>query len=117
MPSSSRSPIATDKGRRPVAKSWRVWKVPSPLPSSTLTVLEEKFATARSGVPSPLRSPIATEKGLMPVAKFWFCPKKSPGSHWAWAGVAVSNTAAAAKTVGWAWANRFFISLLPVLLA
>src|SRR3989440_11987330 len=44
-------------------------KVPSPLLSSTETVLESKLATARSGLPSPLKSPTATETGLAPATK------------------------------------------------
>ena len=42
--------------------------------SSTDTVLERRFATARSGLPSPLTSPIATEKGWTPVAKSVLAP-------------------------------------------
>src|SRR5213593_1265476 len=51
----------------PVAKSLLGPNVPSPFPSSTETVLEELFATTRSGLPSPFRSPIATELGYVPV--------------------------------------------------
>ena len=42
--------------------------------SSTETVLEPLFATARSNLPSPLRSPIATEEGPLPVPKSAFGP-------------------------------------------
>ena len=43
--------------------------MPSPLPSSTLTVLSTALATTRSGLPSPFRSATATELGLEPTAK------------------------------------------------
>ena len=36
---------------------------PSPLSSSTLTLLAPSLATTRSGLPSPLRSATATETG------------------------------------------------------
>src|SRR6266581_3500419 len=45
------------------------WKVPSPLPSSTETVLDPALATARSTLPSPLKSPTATDTGLDPDTK------------------------------------------------
>src|SRR5204863_392061 len=49
--------------------------------SSTETVLEPLFATARSNLPSPLRSPIATEEGPLPVPKSAFGPNDpSPAS-------------------------------------
>src|SRR5207253_762750 len=44
-------------------------KAPSPLPSSTETVLDPRLATARSSLPSPLKSPTATENGLVPTAR------------------------------------------------
>ncbi len=66
------SPIATEKGLFPVAKSTLAAKLTVPLPPvlrSTDTVLSEALTTARSGIPSPSKSPIATEKGVLPVAK------------------------------------------------
>ena len=63
LPSPFRSPIATEKGRAPVAIVELGRKVPSPLLSSTETVSAPRFAVARSGLPSPFRSPIATESG------------------------------------------------------
>src|SRR5262249_5073104 len=54
----------------PVWKLRASWKVPSPLPSSTVTVPgKAELATARSGTPSPLKSPTATELGLTPASK------------------------------------------------
>src|SRR5262249_82168 len=50
-------------------------KVPSPLPRSTLTLLLEEFAVARSWRPSPLKSPTATDVGSIPAAK-WSGAKK-----------------------------------------
>ena len=45
-------------------RSWSAaWKVPLPLPSSTLTLSLPSLATARSGLPSPLKSPTATDDG------------------------------------------------------
>ena len=68
MPSPSRSPIATNPGLGPVAKSVFGPNVPSPFPSSTEIVEADRFAVARSSFPSLLRSPIATETGRNPVA-------------------------------------------------
>src|SRR5262249_57896291 len=68
----SRSPSAAEPRLPPTATSWWGWKVPSPLPSNTLTGL---LATTRSGWPSPFRSPIATEPGPLPTARFWVCWK------------------------------------------
>src|SRR5262249_15921571 len=45
------------------------WKVPSPLPSNTETVLDPALATARSSLPSPLKSRTATETGFVPTEK------------------------------------------------
>src|SRR5439155_26974830 len=51
-------------GPVPVAMSLLGPRVPSPLPSSTETVLVPWLATARSIFPSPLKSPLATELGF-----------------------------------------------------
>ena len=55
-------------GSLPVAKVAWLWKVPSPLPRSTLTLLPLALATTMSGLPSPLTSATATERGCVPVA-------------------------------------------------
>src|SRR5438552_17784388 len=44
------------------------WKVPSPLPNSTVTVPELRLATARSRMPSPSKSPTTTDSGSVPPA-------------------------------------------------
>ena len=67
QPSASRSAIATEVGAPAVVKSVFPANVPSPMPGSTETVPEERFATARSGLASPFRSPIATERGKLPT--------------------------------------------------
>src|SRR5207245_6720236 len=46
-------------------------KVPSPLPSNTVTVPELRLATARSRMPSPLTSPATTNSGFVPTPKTW----------------------------------------------
>ena len=43
------------------------WKVPLPMPNSTETLSDAKFATARSSLPSPLKSPTAMARGLEPA--------------------------------------------------
>src|SRR5437870_1055082 len=80
LPSPFRSPTVTDTGLAPVAKSCLVAKLGVAAPgsvvlSSTDTVSELKFATARSSLPSPFRSPIATDAGAVPVAKSWWAAK------------------------------------------
>jgi len=60
--------------RSPVPKSDLAPNVPSPLPSSTETVLDSLFATTRSGRPSLFSSPIATDCGPPPVPKSVFTP-------------------------------------------
>src|SRR5262244_2069181 len=45
------------------------WKLPSPLPKNTETLLELALATARSSAPSPLKSPTATETGVLPTVR------------------------------------------------
>ena len=61
--------MAIAAGSGPATKSVLAPKVPSPLPSSTETVLVSKFAVARSGLPSPFRSPTATPLLSPPVSK------------------------------------------------
>jgi hypothetical protein len=46
------------------------WKVPSPLPGSTLTLLLSSLTVTTSGLPSALKSPTARERGLAPAAEF-----------------------------------------------
>ena len=44
------------------------WKVPSPLPSRTETLLPlPLLATTKSSLPSPFTSPMATDWGLKPT--------------------------------------------------
>src|SRR2546426_470431 len=83
IPSPLKSPTAAERGREPVAKFRAAWKVPSPLPSSTETLLEVRLTTARSGTPSPLKSPTAAETGGAPGAKLraaWKGPPPLPRS-------------------------------------
>ena len=73
LPSPLKSPIETEMGFEPVANVVWAAYVGVVAPSavvlrSTLTELEFKLATARSGLPSPFKSPIATEAALSPVA-------------------------------------------------
>ena len=59
------------------------WKVPSPLPSSTLTSLPAWLAVARSSLPSLLKSPTARDSGPVPVAEVragWNVPSPLPSS-------------------------------------
>ena len=46
--------------------------MPSPAPSSTDTVFDPLFATARSMAPSALKSPTARADGLVPVTESVF---------------------------------------------
>ena len=75
LPSPSRSPMATEEGVVPVVKSTLAAKLfASMVPlvevlRKTETVLDDEFATARSGLPSPSRSPMATDCGAVPVVK------------------------------------------------
>src|SRR5439155_22830255 len=65
-PTPLKAPNAHGEGKvqqTPTGKFIATWKVPSPLPSRTETLLEFILATARSCVPSPLRSPTVTERG------------------------------------------------------
>src|SRR5271166_6300927 len=83
MPSPLKSATATDEGPLPVAYVCWFWKVPSPLPKSTLTVLSPLFVTARSAKPSPLKSPTAMPSGVLPTAYVccgWKVPSPSPKS-------------------------------------
>src|SRR5262249_62364707 len=66
MPSPLRSATATEFGVGPVGKVSFVWKVPSLLASSTLTLSLPLLAVTMSGRPSPLRSATATAKGCAP---------------------------------------------------
>src|SRR5947207_13480746 len=66
LPSPLKSPTATDWGPG-APKFTGALKVPSPLPSSTLTFLLPAFATARSSLPSPLKSPTAADVGFDPA--------------------------------------------------
>src|SRR6266852_4927983 len=64
-------------------KCCAAWKVPSPLPKSTETLLEPKFATAKSRLPSSLKAPTATEEGALPAVTFragWKLPSPLPKS-------------------------------------
>src|SRR5579871_1093288 len=67
LPSPSKSAATTKRGAVPTAKLTGRWKEPSPLPSSTLTVLAEKLVQARSAMPSPLKSPAVSEWGVRPA--------------------------------------------------
>src|SRR5579872_681212 len=64
-----KSPTATKNGSLPTGYVVSGWKVPSPSPSKTLTVLfalavrVSRFATARSGFPSPFKSATASDSG------------------------------------------------------
>src|SRR6266849_2935062 len=69
LPSPLTSPAATKLGLMPPPKARAAWKDPSPLPSSTETVLALSLATARSSLPSPLKSPAATDAGVAPDVK------------------------------------------------
>src|SRR6266511_132184 len=66
--------MATERGPLPAPKFAAAPNDPAPLPSSTETLLELKFATARSGSPSRSRSPMATEAGRLPAPKFVAAP-------------------------------------------
>ena len=46
-----------------MAELMGLWKVPSPLPKSTLTLAVVELAVTTSSLPSPLKSPIATPQG------------------------------------------------------
>src|SRR5437773_8523982 len=80
----------------PTGKNCAARKVPSPLPSSTATLLEPSLATTRSGTPSPLKSPTATVIESLPTGKSLL----ANDSVWAGAGVGNSdqNTSVAATT-------------------
>src|SRR2546425_13339951 len=103
LPSRFRSPTVTDRGNLPVAKSCLAAKLGMAAPaavvlSSTDTVLELEFATARSSLPSPFRSPTVTDAGLAPVAKSCLAAKlgvAAPG-----AGVVISAARGAELNFG-----------------
>src|SRR5207245_5055437 len=64
LPSPFTSATATDTGNIPPEPYTTAgWKVPSPLPNNTPTVLEPPFATIRSSLLSPFTSAIAIEAG------------------------------------------------------
>src|SRR5207244_929627 len=94
LPSPFRSPSVTDTGPAPVAKSCLAAKLGVAAPgtvvlSSTDTVLEIRFTTARSSLPSPFRSPGVTYTGPSPVVKSCLAAKlgvAAPGA------VVLSNT-------------------------
>src|SRR4029434_1051077 len=74
LPSPFTSPTVTDTGPEPVVKSCLAAKLGGAPPgalvfSSTDTVLELSFATARSSLPSRFTSPTVTDTGPEPVAK------------------------------------------------
>ena len=72
LPSPSKSPMATEKGFKPVPKSTLSAKLRLPMLDVfriTETEFEPSFPTAKSGLLSPSKSPIATELGLVPVVK------------------------------------------------
>ena len=71
IPSPFRSPLTMAMGDTPMSKSVLAANVPSPLPSSTDTVVNEKFAfaVARSLLPSPFRSRTTREMGSPAVPK------------------------------------------------
>ena len=58
---------ATEFTKLSVAILTAAWKVPLPLPSSTLTVSLLRLGTIRSSLPSPLTSATTTERGFEPV--------------------------------------------------
>ncbi len=64
-----KSPIPSDRGTSPTAKSVGAENVPPAPPSRIETVLACWFTIARSGSESPLNSPTATVWGKFPVAK------------------------------------------------
>ena len=58
----------------PTAKVVCAPNVPSPLPSSTDTLLLKRFAVTRSARPSPLTSAVVTAHGPLPTAKVVCAP-------------------------------------------
>ena len=69
LPSPLTSATATEYRFLPTPNGIGAGSVPSPLPSSTLTVLALRLPTTRSSLPSPLRSATATEAGPLPAGK------------------------------------------------
>ena len=87
-------------------------KLPSPLPSSTLTVSSPALTVARSRLPSLLKSATASERGSTPVAKVravWKVPSPLPSSTLtvpSWLAVARSSLPSLLKspvTTAWGW--------------
>ena len=67
----------------PVPKLDADWKVPLPLPNSTLALLEPRFDVTISSLPSPFTSPSVTLYGSIPVPKLdadWKVPLPLPRS-------------------------------------
>ncbi len=82
-PSPLKSATTTESGKVPAPKFRAAWKLPSPFPNSTETLLERMLATAKSSTPSPLKSPTATEEGCSPAPKFraaWKLPSPFPNN-------------------------------------
>lgn len=69
LPCPKKSAMATPEGVRPVLKGdcKAAAKVPSPLPSSTLSVLSAWLTTARAGPMLPLNVPEAMATGNLPT--------------------------------------------------
>jgi hypothetical protein len=68
LPVAVEIPPVTENGPPPTANVCWVWKLPSPLPNNTDTLLSLRLATARSSLPSPLKSATPTEIGRLPTA-------------------------------------------------
>src|SRR5437870_2254994 len=69
FPSRLKSPTATASGATPETTGEPGGSVnaPLPLPNSIVTLSENLFATARSGLPSRLKSPTAAKVGARPA--------------------------------------------------
>ena len=67
LPSPLKSPAAMDLGSSPTSNGELAAALNSPLPSpkKSATLLEVRFATAKSRFPSPLKSATATENGIL----------------------------------------------------
>src|SRR6266404_5750602 len=78
LPSPLKSPTATDLGNDPISGYFTAgFKVPSPLPRSTLIApfrhpwpFVHSFATTTSSLPSLLKSPVATADVCFPADRF-----------------------------------------------
>src|SRR5262245_48432640 len=69
-PSSLKSPTATAEGDEPTAYAPAYVRVPSPLPSSSLTVPVSASDVTASSSPSPLKSAAATPVSRAPLAEW-----------------------------------------------